>query len=295
MRVLLTGANGFTGSYVISELHAEGWEVLPLGHGQGELPRGTVALDLRDESGLRRAIAGFRPNAVIHLAAVPFVAHGDVDQIWETNLLGTSSLLNAIARSGCNPECILLASSANVYGSHAEGSLSETRPPDPSSNYAASKLAMEYLARDWSDRLPIIITRPFNYTGVGQSASFLIPKIVDHCRRRAPLIELGNLDVWRDFSDVRAVAEAYRRLLAAKPAGQVVNICSGRMHSLREILDMAQVASGHNMEVHINPALVRANEVRHLCGDPERLRSLIGDWASPPLAETLAWMMGANG
>ncbi len=90
---------------------------------------------------------------------------------------------------------------------------------------------------------------------------------MSHFRRKAPYIELGNIDVWRDFSDVRSVAKIYRRLIEVKPIGQIVNVCSGRTHSLREVLAIAENISGHKMEVRVNPAFVRANEVKSLCGD----------------------------
>ena len=113
-----------------------------------------------------------------------------------------------------------------------------------------------------------------------------------HYQRCATTLELGNLDVWRDFSDVRAVAQAYRRLLQHNTAGHTVNICSGQTHSLREVLAMAEHLSGHRLQVQVNPAFVRANEVKNLSGNPARLRALIGpDWHSPPLQDTLRWML----
>jgi nucleoside-diphosphate-sugar epimerase len=207
------------------------------------------------------------------------------------NLIGTRNLLAVLAAAGKRPECVLLASSANVYGNSTEGVLKESTPANPANDYAVSKLAMEYMARIWLDRLPIVIARPFNYTGVGQTENFLLPKIVSHFRRRAEVIALGNLDVWRDFSDVRAVVRAYRRLLEVCPAGETVNICSGRAHSLREVLSMAETITGHSMRVEVNPALVRANEVRILRGDSSKLKRMIGEWDTPPLEDTLKWML----
>ena len=110
-------------------------------------------------------------------------------------------------------------------------------------------------------------------------------------RRRQSVIELGNLDISRDFSDVRAVAVAYRRLLETCPAGEAVNVCSGKATSLRDILDLAQQISGHSIEVRVNPTFVRANDVRELRGDPTKLRSIIGQWDTPSLNETLRWMI----
>lgn len=290
-RVLITGLQGFTGRYMAAEMEAAGWEVWGLGaQAVPDAPRYLQA-DLCNAAALSTAVARIRPDAVIHLAAIAFVAHGDADAFYRVNLLGTRNLLAALDACEHRPACVLLASSANVYGNATEGRLGEDTPPNPANDYAVSKLAMEYMARLWLDRLPIVIARPFNYTGVGQSENFLLPKIVAHFRRRAERIELGNLDVWRDFSDVRAVVRAYRRLVEVCPVGQTVNVCSGRLHSLREVLAMVEQISSHALEVVVNPAFVRANEVRTLCGDAARLRGLIGDWDTPELQETLGWML----
>ncbi|MGB4468926.1 MAG: NAD-dependent epimerase/dehydratase family protein [Azovibrio sp.] len=296
MRALITGIEGFTGRYVAAELERAGYQVF--GTCAGTPPAGAAHLlrgDLLDAPALEAAVATARPDVVVHLAAIAFVGHGDPAAFYQTNVVGTRNLLAALVHTGCQPQSVLLASSANVYGNSTDGILDEATPPNPANDYAVSKLAMEYMARLWLDRLPIVIVRPFNYTGVGQSADFLLPKIVAHFRRRAERIELGNLDVWRDFSDVRAVAEAYRRLLEADAAGQVVNICSGRTLSLRQVLALAEGITGHAIEVEVNPAFVRAGEVHTLGGNPARLRRLIGAWDSPPLEETLAWMLEAGG
>jgi nucleoside-diphosphate-sugar epimerase len=163
-------------------------------------------------------------------------------------------------------------------------------PPNPANDYAVSKLAMEYMARLWMDRLPIVIVRPFNYTGVGQAPQFLLPKIVGHFQRDEKVIELGNIDVERDFSDVRFVSRAYCELLQKAPAGQVFNICSGNVHSLKDVLRMMAELAGYEIEVKVNPAFVRDNEVKRLQGCNRRLFDAIGELAVIPLQETLAWM-----
>lgn len=290
-RALVTGVRGFTGRYVAAELTEAGFDVFGVGTQASD---GTVRyhrVDLEDLDGLRRVVAAVQPQVVVHLAGVAFVAHGEADAFYRVHLIGTRNLLEALAGPENSPECVLLVSSANVYGKTVGGMLSELTPPNPANDYAVSKLAMEYMARLWMNKLPIVIVRPFNYSGVGQSGVFLLPKIVDHFRRRAEVIELGNLDVWRDFSDVRAVARAYRRLVELKPAGETVNVCSGVAHSLREVLGVAEFITGHRIQVKVNSAFVRANEVRWLCGDPSLLHSLIGDWRTPPLEETLRWML----
>lgn len=289
-RVLITGIHGFTGRYLADELSRHGCEVV----GTGSRPSDEAnyhQVDLLDSARLNELLTQVKPDIVVHLAAVAFVGHGAVDAFYKVNLMGTRHLLEAIAQCGKTPECVLLASSANVYGNGSSGLLNEDTPPAPANDYAVSKYAMELMARLWFERLPIVIARPFNYTGVGQAENFLLPKIVSHFRRRAEKIELGNLDVWRDFSDVRAVVAAYRGLLDVRPVGQVVNISSGEAHSLQEVVALCQAITGHELQIEVNPAFVRKNEVRSLYGDNARLRGLIPEWGTPPLRDTLEWML----
>jgi len=292
-RALITGIAGFTGHYVERELLAAGFEVHGLVDGDATLPRRYRA-DLCDAESVARVVREVRPNVVVHLAGIAFVGHGRADDFYRVNLVGTRNLLEALAGVSDGLDCVLLASSANVYGNRTEGTLTEVCLPDPANDYAVSKLAMEYMAKLWMPRLPIVITRPFNYTGVGQSENFLIPKIVSHFRRKEPVIELGNLDVWRDFSDVRAVAAAYRGLVECCPVGRAFNVCSGQAYSIREVLAMIEGITGHVMEVRVNPAFVRVNEVKTLTGSAEQLMTILPDWRAIALSETLAWMCHAE-
>jgi nucleoside-diphosphate-sugar epimerase len=234
-----------------------------------------------------------QPDVVVHLAGIAFVAHADAGMMYRVNVVGTRNLLEALAGTQRKPTAVLLASSANIYGNASAGVIDENVTPAPANDYAVSKLAMEYMARLWMDRLPILITRPFNYTGRGQAENFLLPKIVSHFRQGARRIELGNLAIARDFSDVRMVAASYRRLLAASPAGEAFNVCSGRAYSLADVLDIMSHIAGYQIEVAVNPAFVRANEVLTLVGSNAKLARAIGPVESVPLAETLRWMYEA--
>lgn len=292
-RALITGIHGFTGRFMAAELTALGCEVHGMGSQRSSEP-GYHQADLLDGDRLQELLALIKPEIVVHLAAVAFVGHGSAEAFYKVNLIGTRNLLEAIGACGRTPECVLLASSANVYGNASSGVLNETALPEPANDYAVSKLAMEHMARLWQQRLPIVITRPFNYTGVGQADNFLLPKIVSHFLRKAETIELGNLDIWRDFSDVRSIVSAYRGLLEARPLGQTINVCSGVTHSLREVVDMCRQITRQDIEVLVNPAFVRASEVTRLSGDNTRLRSLMPGWQNPPLRETLSWMLSAR-
>ena len=293
-RALLTGCHGFTGRYVAAELEAAGYEVVGLAH-DGDPPReGVLRANLLDRDAVRRAVTEAGADAVVHLAAISFVAHGDVDEIYRTNVVGTRNLLEALAACDHRPRSVVLASSANIYGNAGAEPITEATPPAPANDYAVSKLAMETMARLWMDRLPITRVRPFNYTGVGQGENFLVPKIVAHFRRGEKMIELGNIDVARDFSDVRDVARAYAAVVARAPAGEVVNVCSGVAYSLGDVLDRMAGIAGRAIEVRVNPAFVRSNEVKRLVGSNARLRELAGFAPSIPLEDTLRWMYEAE-
>lgn len=289
-RALITGLSGFTGRHLARELEAAGYEVFGTLHrGEDAAPR-RFPLDLCRADQVRAMVDQVRPDVVAHLAAISFVAHGDADAIYQVNVLGTRNLLAALAGQAHAPRAVLLASSANVYGNAAREILDESTPFAPANDYAVSKLAMEYMAGLWSAQLPITIARPFNYTGLGQAAQFLVPKIVDHFKRGERVIELGNIDVERDFSDVRTVARAYRLLLDRPAPGAVLNVCSGRAHSLRQVLAMMEAIAGYRIEARVNPAFVRANEVKRLQGDGARLRQLVGALEPIPFEDTLRWM-----
>lgn len=289
-RTLVTGLGGFTGRYLQPLLEQHGHEVHGIVAAKEPQAARAYPVDLMDAEGLAEVVRRVQPRQVVHLAAISFVAHGDAAEIYGTNIVGTRNLLRALAALPQPPASVLLASSANIYGNATREPIDESCPFQPANDYAVSKCAMEQMAALWADKLPLTIVRPFNYTGVGQAAHFLIPKIVQAFRRRLPQIELGNTDVERDFSDVRDVVEAYRRLIELSPRG-VFNVCSGRATALGEVVATAQQLSGHSIEVRVNPEFVRANEVKRLRGSSEKLDAAIGTWPKRSMRETLRWML----
>ena len=278
MRVLVTGATGFTGRHLINVLHARGDEPFAL------------LADLRDAGGVAAEIASLRPNAVIRLAAMAFVATSDFDPFYAINQVGSFHLLDALARHVPGIP-VLLASSAQVYFSGSSGLLDEQAETKPSNHYGLSKFAMELGADFWRDKLRLIIARPFNYTGVGQDKKYLIPKIVDHFVRGEASIELGNIDVRRDFGDVRSVSHAYVELINTPDARGTFNVSTGMLTSVREIVAMLADITDNAISISINPDFVRPNDIAVLGGDNTKLRTALPDWTPIPLAATLRWML----
>jgi GDP-6-deoxy-D-talose 4-dehydrogenase len=279
LRILLTGAEGFTGRQFTRSAAAAGHQVEPL------------RSDLTDAEAVRQEVAGLDVQAVVHLAAIAFVAHRDDRALYDVNLFGTLNLLNGLKHARRPLHKILLASSANIYGNCPQSPIAETQPPAPVNHYAMSKLAMEHMSRAHGEGLPLVIVRPFNYTGRGQPLQFVIPKLVDHFRRRVRSIAMGNLQVEREYNDVRLVCEAYLRLLRDGREGEVYNICTGRPFGFSEVLELLEKLSGHHVAVNVDPALVRSNEVVRLCGDPSRLVQAVGPLPSYSLEDTLSWML----
>lgn len=293
MRILLTGADGFTGRHLRAAAESAGHVVRPM------------TADLCDAAAVQQAVgqaAQESPfDAVLHLAGLAFVGHNDAVAFYRVNVMGTMNLLQALQaqqqRGALALRQVVVASSANVYGNCSSSPIDESQVPAPVNHYAASKLAMEHLTLTLAGALPLRLVRPFNYTGAGQSRDFVIPKMVDHFKTRQPLLKLGNRQVQREYNDVAWVSEAYLRLLAltAPPSvnDRVVNLCTGVTHTLEDVLSTLQRLTGHRLSVETDPHLVRAQEVHRLCGQPTRLASLVGPMAAPELAQTLQSMLQA--
>jgi GDP-6-deoxy-D-talose 4-dehydrogenase len=288
-KVLITGIDGFTGFYLEGLLEEAGYDVAGLVYPKSN-KKSHLLCDIAKKEEVMSALSAIRPDYIIHLAGISFVPHSDIRQIYDVNLFGTLNILDALLEVEHAPAKVVLASSANVYGNSLEQTIDESVCPAPVNHYANSKLAMEFMARSYFDRLNILITRPFNYTGVGQGVQFLVPKIVAHFRAGKQEIELGNLDVVRDISDVRFVAAVYQRLMECDRASEIVNICSGKGVSLMDIVEKMNLSAGRRITVKINQDFVRKNEVKVLIGSDRKLSSLVGPLKKYPIEETLRWM-----
>lgn len=292
-KVLLTGVDGFTGKYVAKELIGKGYQVVGLVYKHAA--EGQVACDLTDKQAVKSCLAEVKPDYVIHLAALSFVGHADQKAFYDVNVFGALNILEMAKELGISFKKVIFASSANIYGNPiAIEKIDESIEPAPVNHYAMSKLAMEHMAKLWFDDFPLLITRPFNYTGPGQAEQFLIPKIVSHFKKNATEIELGNIDVYRDFSDVRDIAKAYVRLLESNARSEIVNLCSGNVSSLSSIISKMEDTAGYKINVKVNLAFVRANEIKVLGGDNSKLVALTGFKPTITIDQTLLDMYNAN-
>jgi GDP-6-deoxy-D-talose 4-dehydrogenase len=255
-KVLLTGGNCFTGLYVRQALIEAGFDVFNLAmvaHGPHD-----VVGDVLNKASLCAAVRQVQPDYMVHLAAITHVDHSNESDFYAVNTAGTLNLLAAIRQEKPDIFKVVLTSSANIYGNPTVEVLHEGVPATPLNHYAMSKLAMDMLSRtQFAEDLPLVFTRPFNYIGVGQASSFLIPKIAMHFKQKKSSIELGNTDVVREFNDVRTVAQGYCDILKHAPAGATVNICSGTGYALLDVIKMCEALAGYAIDVQINPKFVR--------------------------------------
>ncbi|MBI4513260.1 MAG: GDP-mannose 4,6-dehydratase [Gemmatimonadetes bacterium] len=308
---LVTGADGFAGQHLIAHLLATGREVV--GAVKGLPPRLTtlspedaarvawVPFDLEDRESVRSVVLGHRVSEVYHLAAVTSVARSwsDAAVAFRVNAIGTLWLLESLAdalRSGFSDPKIVITGSAEVYGASAEERLplTEDAPLKPLSPYAVSKAVQELLAlqchRAWGCR--VVVTRSFNHTGPGQRPPFVAAELADQVARlaragRRGAIVVGNVEVRRDFSDVRDVVRAYKLLVERGEPGAVYNVCSGVSVSIRELLGLLAQIAGIEVECRVDPSRLRPADVPEFYGSPRALEAATGWRAEIPLRKTL--------
>lgn len=279
--VLVTGSRGFTGVQVCQMLRVGGCEVHEL------------VADIKDSDALTQEVQNVDPMYCIHLAGVAFTQHTNVRDLYEINLLGTINLLNACL--GVGVKSVLLASSGMLYDQTSEKTLTEESPISPKNHYCVSKLAMEHAANLFRAELPLIIARPFNYTGRLQTDKFVIPKIVKHFKRGEGRLSVGNTHVLREFNDVRDVARIYIDLILQVRSHAIpINICTGDGIKIADVIDLCKELTGSHIETVVDTNLVRQGEPLKVTGDPSLLRSLISVETPFTINETLEWMLSAK-
>ena len=267
MKRLLTGAHGFVGQHVQAAVSCT------------PLP---PEVDLRDRQTLAAAVARIRPEAVIHLAAQSFVpaSFENPRETFDINLMGTLNLLEALQAADFQGR-MLFVGSGDIYGQVPEVELPvrEEHPLHPRNPYAVSKIAAEALCYQWSQTsgFEIIMVRPFNHIGPGQSARFAIADFAKQVmeirlNRRAPVLQVGDIDVTRDFTDVRDVVHAYTLLLDQGQNGGIYNICSGQEYRIRRLLEQLIALAGIDAKIEQDPARLRPAEQRRMVASFDRLQ-----------------------
>ena len=297
MRVLVTGANGFVGSWLIRRLLQDGHE--PVG-AAGPVSSGTqlteseraqvrwMPLDLTDPGSVAKVTAG-PIDGVVHLAALSSVSESlrDPALAWGVNATGTARLLGALAERramGVADPVVLLVSSAEVYGSGEPRPRRETDPTAPCTPYAASKLGAELAGLETWRRtgLRVLIARPFPHTGPGQATRFVVPAFAERIlrakRAQTPVVKTGNLEPVRDLLDVRDVVAAYLLLLTGGTPGECYNVASGEGRPLEALFRRLTELASYSASPEPDPGLARPTDIRHLVGDPTKLRTATG-WA----------------
>jgi GDP-4-dehydro-6-deoxy-D-mannose reductase len=290
VRALVTGASGFVGRHLVAHLEAEGDTVAVLDR------HATVAVDVTDAPEVLRAVAVARPDAVYHLAALTHVGES-----WDrradyaaVNVDGTRNVLDACAQVGVGT--VVVVGSAEAYGNAEPADLPvrEDAPLRPRSPYGITKMEAERAAqRAYEERgLPVVVVRPFNHTGPGQSPEFVVPALASRVAAAerpdaSDELRVGNLDAVRDVTDVRDVVRAYSLVARRGRPGAAYNVCSGRGVSVRAIALALLSMARRELRMAVDPSLVRPIDVPVLVGDPSRVRHETGWSPGIDLTRTL--------
>ncbi len=308
-RIVITGAGGFVGGHLISVFSplVSAGEVELITPGLMDQP----PIDVTDRDAVIRLVASARPDAIIHLAAIAFpaAARRDPERAWRVNVDGTLNLARAIL---CESPAtrLVFAGSSESYGAsfkNSDGPVKETTALAPMTAYAASKAASDVaLGQMAYDGLDVVRFRPFNQTGPGQIEDYVVPAFARQVAdivggRRDPWVEVGNLDVVRDFLDVRDVVRAYIAAATGvdetRASGQAVNLASGTGRAIRDVLDMliriARADRDIDVAVRVDPARVRPVDVPYALGDNRQACDLFGWKPEIPFEKTLADVLDA--
>lgn len=289
MKALITGASGFVGGHLAKHLLSRGDEVFTL----------DPAVDITEQSAVFEAVAGLasqRVDVIYHLAALAHVgdSFGSAVNVFRVNVMGTLHLLESVRK--VFPEAkVIFVSSSEVYGRVDPQYLpvAEDAPLAPLSPYAASKAAAEHVAlqafRAYGQR--VIIARPFNHIGPGQSESYVVSALA----KRVVMAKLdgshsivaGNLQSKRDFTDVRDVVNAYRKMAEFGEPGALYNVCSGRSEMIADLADKIISLAHADITFVSDPGLVRDVEVSDIVGDSSRCQSELNWRPRIPIEESL--------
>lgn len=287
--ILITGAGGFVGTALQTALRAA-WPDVTL-H--------TPEIDVRQADAVGAAIRQARPDSVVHLAAIASIpaARDAPDEAWQVNLFGTLNVAEAILAHA--PDCqLLFASTADAYGAsfRAGAALDETAPLAPMNAYGATKAAADLALGSMAARgLRVVRLRPFNHIGTGQAPIYVVASFARQIARieaglQPPVLDVGNLDTFRDFLDVRDVCAAYCACVARRdvlPAGSILNIASGKARRIGDVLNDMLGLAGVTADIRTDPARLRGADIPLALGNAGQAAALLGWAPSVPWQQTL--------
>lgn len=287
MRAFVTGGHGFVGPYLLAHLAESGDDAVAPHQDE---------VDLDDQDAISKAVVDARPDAIYHLAALAHVGESWANpaRTFDVNAVGTLRLLEAARLVDPKPR-VLLIGSAEVYGpvTPADVPIEETRPLNPVTPYAASKVAAEYLGVQYNAGfgVPVVRARSFNHIGPGQAGRFLVSdlaaRIAEAKRSGEGVLRVGNTTPRRDYTDVRDVVRAYRMLIASGVAGEAYNVCSGVDVSVDQLAKRLLELAGVDLAIETDPTLLRPVDVPVLVGSNAKLRQATGWAPSYSLDDTL--------
>lgn len=275
--VMILGASGFLGRHLVAHLQDRMEVVIPE----------RASWDLRDKASLAALLRAHNVDTVINMAALSSTL-ADQQTLYEVNSYGQLNLLEAMMETGFAGRHVYFSSS-NIYGALTDPVIHEETRAQPLNHYSCAKILAENFCSVFADKVDSTIVRPFSVIGAGQKAEFLLPTIARHYAERAPVIELGNTAVARDFLDARDLCAMIGLILNVPETPQVINLCNGRTVSLYRIFQGFTALTGHEIEVKVNPAFIRPRDITYQCGDNARIRAL-GYASGYDIDETIRWI-----
>ncbi|WP_369715826.1 NAD-dependent epimerase/dehydratase family protein [Leptotrichia sp. HSP-536] len=293
-KILITGAFGFIGKYVLKKIKDNDLDFLAIDIQKvldisSENQR---VISLLDKENLGEVIKWYKPNVIVHLAAIALVTHKNTGEIYNVNVQGTENLLES-AQNYCDKNTrVILASTAGVYGNQNVDKYGEDLAYNPANHYSYSKVITEYLSKQYKEDLDIVVIRPFNIIGVGQSEKFLVPKLVEHFADRKEKLSVGNISSFRDYVDVEYCAEVIMELILRKKLDfDILNICSGIPTNGEMIIQLLQEITDFKPKIEISSDFVRKNEVWRMIGDTTRLWEFMNGKKSQSVKDILVKML----
>src|SRR4051812_36325412 len=284
-RALITGGSGFVGRHLSRLLEGDGAEVTSFSASPSEKDEGITNFclqDIRNADGVAKLFDRLAPDCVYHLAGITTISAAAQDEksAFEVNVWGTRNVLRAAGQLSKRTR-FLNVSTSQVYGESVSSPVSEDALVCPQSTYAVSKAMAELLCHQRSSNCEVVIARPFNHSGPGQSAKFVLPFLAQQiaaieCGLSQPIIRAGDLEVRRDFTDVRDVVRAYQLLLSKGRDRSVYNVCSGNIYLLADALEILRSLTDEKIRVERDPAKVRKGQSIWIQGDPSKLNAETG-------------------